>query len=299
MKRSFIRLLFSVLFLLLFQSAPAQDLDVVQSRQAQFQEWMDRYGIGKYLIIRSVDSLQQKISIKLVINRNSYDSARATLLELEEAQKKTETGLSLEELLFYKATYYFKLNQERTSVIITDNLSLKDVPCQVVNIRFRQGKVQGTVSQCLSAGAQLQMGDISLAPNFENISLSTANSKAVIIQKIEDQARAYFKGKGEDVEFKVRERGNVLRFDVFNVKREVFKADLLDWLNPYEYLSFIFSYNTDKRSLFLTVDGMLGSGIFMPVNINGYREMEPKYSRDLKLYCDAFLNDKVFEWLKH
>jgi hypothetical protein len=299
MDRSFVMLLFFVHFLLFVLPARAQDVNVGESRHAQFTEWMDRYGIGKYLILRSVDSVQQKISVKLVINRSSYDSARATLAQLEEAQKKTQTGLSFEELLFYKVTYYFKLNQERTSVIISDNLSLKDVPCRVITIRFRHGKVQSIESQCLSAGAQLQLSDISLVPSSENISVSSANSKAVIIQKIEDQARAYFQGKDKDVQFKLRERGNVLRFDVFNVKHEVFKADLLDWLDPYEYLSFIFSYNTDSHTLFLTVDGMLGSGIFMPVNINGYREMEPKYSSDLKLYCDTFLNDKVFNWLKH
>ncbi|MEO6038216.1 MAG: hypothetical protein ABIQ93_07385 [Saprospiraceae bacterium] len=311
-------LFLSLLFASLVLPLPAQREDLTRDRaffhqqELLYQRWLDHNGMGKTLRVKTLEVESQQVALYLAFPTENADSVTAAWAQLKKDYAALNTGLSLEQALFYKMQQLMELRESVANLQLYDTYDTRREPCF-----YRGIYVKDDVFRVDSSGCKSKTLDIYISPSDLGGAKkpgTAAFQKQFTQQYVFDKIYQYAKQRYEkEMCFgrypKVsppRIDGNVLRFEVTDLCKEVLKnaqnPDLCAFLNKYvkpcnwitrEKLNFTIVYQTKDNAFQLKceVEGKVGSGYYDEVGRGGYLDMEIDF--------DGYLTDYVEKDLQY
>lgn len=300
--------------LLLFFAAPlfAQREDLTKDQaffhkqEALYQQWLDHSGLGKTLRVRTAEVEPQQVALYLDFPFENADSVVAAWRQLEKDYRALNTGLSLEQALFYKMTHLMELRQSVANVQVYNTYDTRKEPCFYRAIFVKEGAFHVDSSSCKSKSLDIYVSpsDLRAAKKPSNAAFQKQYTQQYVFDKIHQYAKRRYEQKT------CAERtpqvsapqidGNILRFEVTDLCKEVLK-DTKDnafcaFLNKYvkpcnwiqrEKLTFTFVYQAKDNAFQLKceLEGKLGSGYYDAVGRGGYLDMEIDFDGYLSDYA--------------
>lgn len=302
--------LFCFLITSSLSSLSAQETDFLQdssffAQQASvYQEWLQSVGLGRALKVDGIKVRKQSVTIRLGFKYATEDSASTAWRQLK-SEFEENSLFTLEERLFYKMIHVMEIPAINVEIIVSDNFNPAKIPCLYGRIYHKNGQVQSTVSPCRSQSNSIIIGYSELKNKMAHATTNLKDKDSIGVRNrnkiyaiIEQKAQKHF--VGDNVSF-VAKKDSLLHLKVINVKRQVIKRsaiDVVDFLDYHELLTIIIKYKPIRDGIRLDcfVDGKYGGG-FYPTRSERFKEMEPKYTADLKEYIEVFSNT-IGIWLK-
>lgn len=305
---------FPILVLWLFAAALAaqpedltRDKDFFARQGEQYQRWLDHAGLGHALRVHTVEVEPQQLALYLQFPTANSDTAVAIWRRVKMDYDRLNTGLSLEQALFYKTLHLMEVRQSVVNVQIFDTYDTSREPLFYRGIYIKDGHLVVD-----SSGSMSKKMDIYISP--ADLSGVKKPSPAEFQQKFSQEAvfGKIFRYAQQRYERQVCVNrhprvgtpivdGNVMRFVVTDLCREVLKdaendafcAFLHRYVKPCnwiqrEKLTFTFVYLPRDSGFLLKceVDGQVGSGFYDEVGRGGYLNMEIDFDGYLKDYAD-------------
>ncbi len=301
-------------YLFLFFTSPllAQREDLTRDQaffhqqEILYQQWLDHSGLGKTLRVRTAEVEPQQVALYLAFPTENADSASAAWTQLKKDYRTLNTGISLEQALFYKMLHLMELRQSAAVLQLYDTYDTRKEPCFYRGVYVKDGAFRVDSSGCKSKSLNIYMspGDLSAAKKPSN----TAFQKQYTQQYVFDTVHRYAKRRYEQKTCAERAPqvsapqidGNILRFEVTDLCKEVLKDSkdnaFCAFLNKYvkpcnwiqrEKLTFTFVYQAKDNAFQLKceLEGKIGSGYYDAVGRGGYLDMEIDFDGYLSDYA--------------
>ncbi len=302
----FLLLPFFALPLLAQREDLTQDRDFFHKQEALYQQWLNHNGLGKTLHVKTVEVEAQQVALYLAFPNENPDSVIAAWAQLKKDYATLNTGLSLEQALFYKMQQLMELRESVANVQLYDTYDTRKEPCF-----YRGFYVKEDVFRVDSSGCRSVPLEVSMSPNDlrgtkkpSNLAFQKQYTQQYVFDKIYQYARQrYEKETCYARHPKVGPQqvdGNVLRFEVTDLCKEVLKnaqnPDVCAFLNKYvkpcnwitrEKLTFTFVYQIKDNGFQLKceLDGKVGSGYYDEVGRGGYLDMQIDFDGYLTDYA--------------
>ena len=285
-----------------------QDTDFFNQQKETYQRWLDHSGMGKVLHVEELKVEEEGLSLYLGFPYSDIDSIVRAWESLKR-EFEVDNPITLEQQLFYKMVNLMEVRQSLADVQIYDTYDLRREPLFFRGIYFEEGKVKVEESNPKSKIREIKFSPNKLGEKMKGQSVEEFNkrySKEAVYGLIYPYAKQYFEQKrceGRYPEVRLLENDEVLRFEAIDLCREV----LTEAANPLlaEALNiFGLNYNWVKReklditiaykkldtgfSLYITIDGKYGSGLYSQVGRGGYYSMEIDFDEYLEVYADLF-----------
>jgi hypothetical protein len=305
-------LLFASITLVAQKEDLTRDTAFFKAQGLEYQRWLVHTGMGNSLQVRIVEVEPQQVALYLQFPTTNADSARAYWGRVKQDYARLNTGLTLEQALFYKMVYMMELRQSYANVQLYDTYDTRVEPCFYRGIYMKDGHLVVDSSGCKSkpADVYLSPGDL---PGLKKPSLSEFRRKYTQ-EYVFDRVYEYAKTRYEQQVCVNRYPkvgspqidGNVMRFEVIDLCREVLKDAKNDPICKFindrgfpcnwtirEKLTFTFVYKVQDGGFWLKCDieGKVGSGFHDEVGRSGYLNMEIDFDGYLEDYATRFQND--------
>lgn len=300
--------------LLLLSSLPARaqgedltkDKAFFHKQELLYQQWLDHSGLGKTLRVKTVEVEAQQVSLYLAFPTENADSVVAAWKQLSKDYRALNTGLSLEQTLFYKMLHLMDLRQSVANVQLYDTYNTLKEPCFQRAIFIKNGAFHVDSSTCKSKSLDIYIspGDLKATRKPSNAAFQKQYTQSYVFDKIHRYAKQRYeqntcaqrtpKVSAPQID------GNVLRFEVTDLCKEVLK-DTKDnafcaFLNKHvkpcnwiqrEKLVFTFVYQAKENAFQLKceLEGKIGSGYYDTVGRGGYLDMEIDFDGYLSDYA--------------
>lgn len=296
---------------LLLSSATAQIEDLTHDREffekqkMEYQRWLNHAGIGSTLQVYAIEVEPQRLSLYLAFPYEDLDSIMVAWQKLKTTFEK-ERPITLEQELFYKMVHMMEIRQSLANIQIHDTYDMRLEPLFSRSIYFEGNNVKVETSDPKSKIRELiiQPQDMSGLKKMSAETFQKQFNRQTVYDKIQQYAKQKYERKYCDQrypKFRLLEHGDVLRFEITDLCREV----LVDEANPLlcQVLSnFGYGCNWIKRELltfkvvhreapggfglYIEIDGKYGSGFYETVRRGGYLNMEIDFDDYLERYAD-------------
>ena len=302
---------FLPLVLTLSLSAQKEDLTKDKAffeQQAKlYQRWLEHNGLGKTLLVKTVEVEPQQVALYLAFPNENADSAAAAWDQLKKDYTALNTGLSLEQELFYKMLHLMELRQSAANVQLYDTYDTRKEPCFYRGFFLKEGTFQVDSSGCKSKKLDIYIspGDLSGAKKHAAATFQKQYTQQYVFDKIHRYAKQRYEQNTCENRRPVVSPplidGNLMRFEVTDLCKEVLKDEqnntvcsfLSKYLKPCNWikrekltLSFIYQPKDSGFLLKCEVEGKVGSGFYDQVGRGGYLDMEIDFDGYLKDYAD-------------
>lgn len=290
--------------------AQQEDLRKDQSfffqQQILYQQWLDHNGLGKVLRVREVEVESKQVALYLSFPYEDADSVKAAWTQVKKDYENLNTGLSLEQALFYKMLHLMELRKDIANVQLYDTYDTRKEPCFYWGIYFKDGAMQVDSSGCRSKSLDIYMSanDLKPAKKPSGAAFQKQYTQQYVFDKIHQYARQRYErntctGRNPKVS-PPQIDGNVMRFEVTDLCKEVLKDaqnnSFCGFLNRYvkpcnwiqrEKLTFTFIYLPKDNAFQLKceLEGKVGSGYYDQVGRGGYLDMEVDFDGYLTDYA--------------
>lgn len=272
-----------------------------------YQQWLAHNGLGKTLHVKTIEVEPQQVALYLAFPTENADSVAAAWDQLKKDYAALNTGLSLEQELFYKMLHVMELRQSVANVQLYNTYDTRLEPCFYRGIYVKDGAFHLDSSGCKSKKLDIYIspGDLSGAKKHSASSFQKQYTQQYVFDKIHQYAKQrYEQQKCENRIPAVSPPlidGNLMRFEVTDLCKEVLKNEsnnaFCDFLSKYlkpcnwikrEKLTFSFIYQQKDNGFLLKceVEGKVGSGFYDQVGRGGYLDMEIDFDGYLKDYAD-------------
>lgn len=312
MKKSNLSLLaFSLLFAAQSLTAQKEDLTkdkaFFEQQSKLYQQWLEHNGLGKTLHVKTVEVEPQQVALYLAFPNENADSVAAAWDQIKADYATLNTGLSLEQELFYKMLHVMELRQSVANVQLYDTYDTRKEPCFYRGIYVKDGTFRVDSSGCRSKKLDIYISpaDLKDAKEHSAISFQKQYTQDFVFERIHQYAKKRYEPKTcENRNPSVSQPlidGNLMRFEVTDLCKEVLKDEsnntFCDFLNKYFKpcnwikrekltLSFIYQQKDSGFLLKCEVEGKVGSGFYDQVGRGGYLDMEIDFDGYLKDYAD-------------
>ena len=301
------------LFLFLSLSLQAQREDLTKDRafflkqDTVYQQWLDYSGLGKTLRVKDVEVKSEQVSLYLAFPNENADSVTAAWAQLKQDYARLNTGLSLEQALFYKMLHLMELRQSVANVQLYDTYDTRKEPCFYRGIYVKDGALRVDSSGCKSKRLDIYVSpnDLRAAKKPSKAAFQKQYTQQYVFEKIHQYAKQRYEketcyGRHPMVSPPQYDE-NRMRFEVTDLCKEVLKnasnPTLCTFLNKYvkpcnwitrEKLTFTFTYQEKDGAFQLKceLEGKVGSGYYEEVGRGGYLEMEIDFDGYLSDYAD-------------
>jgi hypothetical protein len=280
-----------------------------------YQRWLDHSGLGKSLRVKTLEVEPQQIALYLSFPTENADTAAAVWARLKKDYAALNTGVGLEQELFYKMLHLMELRQSVANVQLYDTYDSRKEPCFYRAFFVRDGAFRVDSSGCKAKKLDIFIspGDLKGGKKHSASAFQQQFTQEYVFDKIHQYAKQrYERQTCENRKPAVSAPqidGNVLRFEVTDLCKEVLKDAQNDavcaFLNKYvkpcnwikrEKLSFTFVYQTQNGGFQVKceVEGKVGSGYYDQVARGGYLDMEI----DFDGYLSDYANNLQYELKK-
>ena len=307
------QLLSAIVMLALASPLFAQKEDLTQDtvffrQQAKlYQRWLEHNGLGKTLHVKTIEVEPQQIALYLAFPTENADSVSAAWMQLKKDYAAQNTGLSLEQELFYKMLHMMEVRQSAANVQLYDTYDTRKEPCFYRGIYVKDGVFKIDTGGCKSKRMDVYIspGDLSGAKKHSVEAFQKQFTQEYVFDKIHRYAKQRYEKKTcENRTPKVSPQqidGNMMRFDVTDLCREVLKdeqnSSICSFLSKYvkpcnwikrEKLTLTFIYQSNDNGFLLKceVEGKVGSGFYDEVGRGGYLDMEIDFDGYLTDYAN-------------
>lgn len=307
--------LLPLVFLLLALTSPlrAQKEDLAKdtaffNQQARlYQRWLEHNGLGKTLRVKTVEVESQQIALYLAFPTENADSVSASWAQLQKDYAAQNTGMSLEQELFYKMLHMMEVRQSAANVQLYDTYDNRKEPCFYRGIYVKDGVFQIDTGGCRSKRLDVYItpGDLGGAKKHSVETFQKQFTQQYVFDKIHQYAKQRYEKKTcenrNPTVSPPQIDGNMMRFDVIDLCKEVLKDEqnngvcsfLSKYLKPCnwikrEKLTLTFIYQTKDNGFWLKceVEGKVGSGYYDQVPRGGYLDMEIDFDGYLTDYAN-------------
>ena len=289
--------------LLFFISPPLfsqqEDLRKDQSfffqQQILYQQWLNHNGLGKTLRVRDLEVESQQVALYLALPYENADSVQAAWAQLKKDYQALNTGLSLEQALFFKMQHLMELRESLANIQLFDTYDTRKEPCFYWGIYVKDGLFRVDSSGCKSKSLDIYVSpaDLKSAKKPSSAAFQKQYTQQYVFDKIHQYARQRYErnvctGRNPKVSAPHID-GNIMRFEVTDLCKEVLKDaknnEFCAFLNQYvkpcnwiqrEKLTFTFIYQAKDNAFQLKceLEGKVGSGYYDQVGRGGYLDME-------------------------
>ncbi|MBK8194294.1 MAG: hypothetical protein IPK76_14180 [Lewinellaceae bacterium] len=307
------QLLFAIVMLALASPLFAQKEDLTKDtvffiQQAKlYQRWLEHNGLGKTLHVKTIEVEPQQIALYLAFPTENADSVSAAWMQLKKDYAAQNTGLSLEQELFYKMLHMMEVRQSAANVQLYDTYDTRKEPCFYRGIYVKDGVFKIDTGGCKSKRMDVYIspGDLSGAKKHSVEAFQKQFTQEYVFDKIHRYARQRYERKTCENRTPVvspqQIDGNMMRFDVVDLCKEVLKdeqnssicAFLSKYVKPCNWikrekltLTFIYQSNSNGFLLKCEVEGKVGSGFYDEVGRGGYLDMEIDFDGYLTDYAN-------------
>lgn len=309
MKKS--NLLFAALFLALSLAAQKEDLTqdkaFFEQQSKLYQRWLEHNGLGKTLHVKTVEVEPQQVALYLAFPTENADSVAVAWDQLKKDYAALNTGLSLEQELFYKMLHIMELRQSSANVQLYDTYDTRKEPCFYRGIFVKEGAFRVDSSGCRSKKLDIYVspGDLKGAKKHSIASFQKQYTRDYVFDKVHQYAKQRYERQACESRHPAVSApmidGNLMRFEVTDLCKEVLKDESnssvceflklfgrpCNWIKR-EKLAFTFVYQPTEGGFALKceVEGKVGSGFYDQVGRGGYLDMEIDFDGYLKDYAD-------------
>lgn len=308
-----IKFIISFYFLAFPFSTNAQEMNLEKdtlffaNQTEVLSNWLEDSGLGPNIVLEDYIVEEQKFTLYFQINYSAADSAYYGWQKLKK-DFLNQSGFQLEDRLFLKCSHIFDLKLNQLFIRVKNKPILGEIPVVDVNIHYDKTKKDIILNEYITRSEvidSIQFYNYNIKEGFFNI--DTINFKNLIPEKKKEKiyttlfeaAKAYFSEK-HNTQI-VKTNIDPLSFYVINIKYEVVNtpSKLSEIYDPTEMLTYTLSVLEIENGLkfYLIVDGKYGSGLFRSRAVNKYRDMNPKFEEELKLYIKIFLANIVEDWV--
>lgn len=284
------------------------DGDFFIKQKSVYQSWLNQIGIGKTLEVCRwvVKPEQKKIFVKLRINHTTGDSAIYTWRRLQKDFGEA-SPLTLEEELFLKMLYIMEIEPNQAELSITHKTKSGQLPffhAKIVYDKSRQivfkSCSRSEVADSVSISRfRIKPGHITYDEILNNKEIGIEWTEK-LLDSLLSKLKEYFEHKAtEDTEIHSYRFGpGKFRVRVKNIKSEVISGDK-GILSPHEYLVFTIVLKKKAEGLLFDciVDGKYGFALWKQRE-NGFRDMHPKYEKELTIYAECFSNEILRKYIR-
>lgn len=285
-----------------------KDRDFFHKQELLYQRWLDHSGLGKMLRVKTVEVEAQQVALYLAFPTENADSVIAAWAQLKRDYGTLQTGLSLEQALFYKMQQLMELRESVANVQLYDTYDTRKEPCFYRGIYVKDDVFQVDSSGCRSKILEIRMtpGDLRAAKKPSQSAFQKQYTQQYVFDKIYQYAKQRYEKEACSGRYpKVgapQMDGNVMRFEVMDLCREVLKnaqnpaicvflnnnVKPCNWITR-EKLTFTFIYQIkgDGFQLKCDLEGKVGSGYYDEVGRGGYLDMEIDFDGYLTDYATA------------
>ena len=309
--RQFLLGAFASLFLSLPLVAQREDLTQDQKffdqQKTLYQQWLDHSGLGKTLHVRTLEVESQQVALYLAFPFENADSVQAAWVQLKKDYKVLNTGLTLEQALFYKMQHLMELRESVANIQLYDTYDTRKEPCFYRGIYVKDDTFRVDSSGCKSKVVDIYMSpsDLKSARKPSNGAFQKQYTQQYVFDKIHQLAKQRYErntctGRNPKVSAPHID-GNIMRFEVTDLCKEVLKDtknnDFCEFLNKYvkpcnwiqrEKLTFTFIYQPKDNAFQIKceLEGKVGSGYYDQVGRGGYLDMEIDFDGYLTDYAN-------------
>ncbi len=289
-----------------------QDTAFFKTQGLEYQRWLDHSGLGKSLRVRVVEVEPQQVALYLEFPTTKVDSVRAYWETIKKDYGRLNTGLTLEQALFYKMVYMMEVRQSYANVQLYDTYDTRVEPCFYRGIYIKDGHLVVDSSGCKSKKVDIYLSPSDLK-GTKKPTLSEFRRKYTqeyVFEQVHEYAKKRYEQqvcvKRYPKVSSIQIDGNIMRFEVTDLCKEVLKDakndDICAFLNRHvkpcnwikrEKLNFTFVYQIHDGGFLLKceIEGKVGSGFYDEVGRGGYLNMEIDFDGYLTDYATKFQND--------
>lgn len=282
-----------------------------QQKKNEYQRWLDQTGVGRYLHVQDLRVEPQRVRLYLGFHSTNTDTIADTWRQIKAAHE-SRPGPTFEEALFFRMTTLLGLRQQAAVIEVYDTYDMSRETLFFRGIHFRDGRItveeNNPRSGDLPRLITIPAAAIKTGSKSGTAKVPKAYTKDYVFERIMQFARQKYAKSPCELRYPAvhpKPHEEYLRFDVSDLCREVIRdaenPTVCAWLRSCcgyscnwttrELLSFTFVFlpNGDSFSLYLTLEGRVGSGYYDNVKRSGYMDMELDFKDELDAYADAIV----------
>ncbi len=277
-----------------------------------YQRWLQNAGFSPWIRVRTLEVEPQQLALYLEFPSENTDSVAAIWARLKADYAALNTGLSLEQALFFKMLHMMEVRQSVANLQLYDTYDTRREPCFYRGIYIADGALRVDSLGCKSQKSMVGIDPASLRNNEKPATLDCSQDfrKEIVFAQIYQFAEKRFalrvcEGRAPQLS-PAQIDGNTLRFEAINLCPEVLKDvpqrvvckfldehdKPCDWIKS-EKLAFTFVYRPLESGFRLKcqVDGKVGPGRYEEVSRGGYLDLEIDFDAYLKAYAEGFVGE--------
>ena len=315
-------------FVIIAQENLSADTTFFQDQAQVYQRWLKQSGLGDVLKVHTIEldtAGVDTLALYLAFHTDDTDYIINAWEQLKQ-DFESRSPLTLEQQLFYKMIQLMEIDERQGNVQLYDTYDLSETPCFFVGVQYTDNEVEVVESICKSEIRDVYIPANNLSelkdPIESTIRTVNLDTKREIFDSILRFARQRFKINGQQEEneclvksaLRVREKGQVLRFEADNLCRHVLydesnsllgticeRLPICNWSSiKRERLYFIITVDDEASSntlkLTCEIDGKYSDSWFS--NSRGsYKSMEGVFDEYFVLFADIFTVE-LQEWFQ-
>jgi hypothetical protein len=267
-----------IILLSISQLAYSQDLRKDSSffyKQVDaYQQWLKETGFDKVISYESIEILSDKLILRFNL-KSDLD-----WFGLKKSYNEEDPN-SINELLFFRATFLFEIPMENAEIRLSDHQNY------YVNISYNNKLVvnepnpKGIVKNHLIVPV-IKINKLKLTTTSDAIE----NNVEIVKDIIENYLRNYYKTKTarfSKANIRILQDENIVFVKISNISREIIDEGLIGYWELIEMVIRVEQVGTNVRIAY-TLQGKYGAGVFLAPRQNDYVDME----RDYKAYLDNY-----------
>ncbi len=304
----------------------SEDTIFFQDQAQVYQRWLENSGLGGVLKVHTIE-LDTKgvdtLSLYLAFHTDDTDFIINAWEQLKQ-DFESRSPLTLEQQLFYKMIQLTEIDERQGNVQLYDTYDLSELPCFFVGVQYSENEVEVVESICRSEirDVYIPANNLSGLKKKTESTIRTVNldTKLEVFASILRFAKQRFKINDQQEEneclvksaLRVREKGQVLRFEADNLCRHVLYGEsnsllgaickrlpICNWSSiKRERLSFIITVDEQAASnalkLTCEIDGKYSDSWFSSSR-GSYKPMEGVFDEYFVLFADMFAVE-LKEW---
>ena len=191
---SLICLLAGVCSTLRAQEDLTRDRAFFEQQARNYQRWLDETGLSPRLKVRAIEVLPQRLSLYLQFPTDNVDTVKALWIRLHQDYAALETGLRLEDALFFKMVQLMEVQPSVADLQVYDSYNPLREPnfLRAIHLDAQEVRVDSSGDMGVSRVVNLSPGDLGGWPRPSTFECGRRYQRDIVLQQSYDFLRLYF-----------------------------------------------------------------------------------------------------------
>lgn len=216
-----------------------RDRAFFEQQSRNYQRWLETAGLAPRISVRAIETEPQRVLLYLQFPTDNVDTVKGLWRQLQSDYAARQTGMTLEEALFFKMLQLMELRQSAAYVLLYDTYDTRREPNFFRAIYADAQGLRLESSGDMSAGSIVTMppeylGDLPLPAVFE---CERRFPRDIVLTQAYDYLRRYFeRQRCDSLPLRVsppQKLGDLWRFEVTNLCTESLRQTPASVVTPF------------------------------------------------------------------